>query len=92
MNAQRASTARSARQRPLAEDVRYGISEDAHDRLWRAQQAAALLATLNHDVSRTAGFSQDGPAAVAEYVARDLEDVLARATLIRPNGGAHPLP
>ncbi len=88
---QRASTARSARQPVLAEDMHYGISEDAHDRLWRAQQAASLLAFLNHDVARAAGFSEDGTAAVAEYVARDLADVLGAATLIHPQirtGGA----
>lgn len=91
---QRASTARSARQPVLAEDMHYGISEDAHDRLWRAQQAVQLLSALNHDVAHAAGFSEDGPAAVAEYVARDLADVLGTALPIhaprRRAGGAGP--
>lgn len=76
--------------RPAPVAVGYGITEDAHQLLCRAQQATLLLSTLSADVAFYAGFSESGPAAVADYVARDLETVLNGAVPLHPIDGGEP--
>ncbi|MFL7980823.1 hypothetical protein [Xanthomonas vasicola] len=50
----------TARAIAYPEDADYTISEEEHDRLGRVQQAASLLATLNHDIATRAGISHYG--------------------------------
>lgn len=66
-----------------ATGIHYLISEDAHTRLQRAAKALDLLAALDNDVMARAGASEDGVAALAEYVAHDLAEVLAEAGPVR---------
>ena len=67
----------------LPEDADYTIGEEEHFRLWRAQEAASLLAAVNHDVAITAGITHDGAAAVADYIREELMDVLTSAQRLR---------
>ncbi len=52
------------------------INGQDYDRLWRAQQAATLLAALNNEYAAAAGISHDSTAAVAEYIRDDMLDIL----------------
>ncbi|RPE74651.1 hypothetical protein [Vulcaniibacterium tengchongense] len=61
---------------PLPIGADYTLTEKDMDRLWRAQVAAQLLAALDHEGATHLGISHDGPAAVAEYIAEDVLDVL----------------
>lgn len=67
----------------LPEDADYSITEEDHNRIWRAQHAATLLAALGNDVAVGAGISHDGPAAVADYIREELLDVLLSARHLR---------
>jgi hypothetical protein len=55
------------------------INGDDYDRLWRAQQAAMLLASINNEVASTAGISHDATAAVAEYIRDDMLEILSHS-------------
>ncbi|KAF1719831.1 hypothetical protein CSC75_13935 [Pseudoxanthomonas wuyuanensis] len=57
------------------------IPGDDYDRLWRAQQAAMLLAAINNDVAVAAGVSHDATAAVAEYIRDDMLEILNHSQL-----------
>jgi hypothetical protein len=52
------------------------ITGEDYDRLWRAQQAASLLAAINTETAATAGVSHDATAAVAEYIRDDMLEIL----------------
>ncbi|SMQ97110.1 hypothetical protein [Xanthomonas fragariae] len=65
------------------EDADYTISEEEHDRLWRVQQAASLLAALNHEVATHAGISYDGVSAVADFMREELLDIASSARRLR---------
>ena len=56
------------------------INGDDYDRLWRAQQAASLLAAINNYVAAEGGISRDSTAAVAEYIRDDMLDILTHST------------
>ena len=59
--------------------IHYLIPEDAQTLLERARHALELLAALDTAAALKAGVSADGTAAIAAYVARDVETVLASA-------------
>ncbi|TXD43087.1 hypothetical protein TR80_009525 [Xanthomonas campestris] len=61
------------------EGADYALTEEEHDRLWRVQQAASLLAALNHDVATRAGVSYDGVSAVADFMREELLDIVCNA-------------
>ncbi|AKN97849.1 hypothetical protein [Xanthomonas oryzae] len=67
----------------LPSDADYAINEEEHDRLWRAQQAASLLAPINHDVATRAGVGHDGVSAIADYIREELLDILSSARHLR---------
>lgn len=73
----------SVRATAYPEDADYTISEEEHDRLWRVQQAASLLATLNHDIATRAGISHDGIAAVADFMREELLDIACSTRHLR---------
>jgi hypothetical protein len=52
------------------------INGQDYDRLWRAQQAATLLASINNHVASEGGISHDSTAAVAEYIRDDMLEIL----------------
>lgn len=56
------------------------VNGQDYDRLWRAQQAAALLASINKDVAAEAGICHDSTAAVAEYIRDDMLEILNHTT------------
>ena len=56
------------------------INGDDYDRLWRAQQAASLLAAINNNVAAEGGISHDSTAAVAEYIRDDMLQILNHST------------
>lgn len=55
------------------------IGGDDYDRLWRAQQAVQLLATINNMVAAGANISHDSTAAVAEYIRDGMLEILNQA-------------
>lgn len=61
------------------------ISEAAELAIERAQHAASLLASLDADTAYSAAIEPGDMAAIADYIGRDLRDVLADATYIRPS-------
>lgn len=63
-------------------DDAQAIGGDDYDRLWRAQQAAALLAAINAAIAADAGISHDSTAAVAEYIRDDMLDILNHSTAV----------
>lgn len=65
------------------EDADYALSEEEHDRLWRVQQAASLLAALNHEVATRAGISYDSVSAVADFMREELLDIASSARCLR---------
>ncbi|AKO14258.1 hypothetical protein BRN51_16400 [Xanthomonas oryzae pv. oryzae] len=67
----------------LPSDADYAINEEEHDRLWRAQQAVSLLATINQDVATRASVGHDGVAAIADYIQEELLDILSSAWHLR---------
>jgi len=73
---------------PLQDGLSFAVSEDDMNRLWRAQHAATLLAALSTEAVSFVNVSRDSTAAVAEYIAQDVLDVLNRAQSI----GAMPKP
>lgn len=75
----------SARTPPsLPDGFSYVFSEEDMNRLWRAQQATTLLAALSNEAVRFVNVSRDSTAAVAEYIAQDVMDVLSKAQRIGP--------
>ena len=60
-------------------DDSQSINGQDYDRLWRAQQAATLLAAINNHVADVGGISHDSTAAVAEYIRDDMLDILNHA-------------
>lgn len=51
-----------------------------YDRLWRAQQAAELLACITGPIAEATGITPDNTAAVAEYISEEMREVLNRST------------
>lgn len=68
----------------LPDGISYVFGEDDMNRLWRAQQAATLLAALSTEAVSFVNVSRDSTAAVAEYIAQDVMDVLGKAQRIGP--------
>ena len=73
-----------------ATGIHYLITEDAQTALERAQHALKLLADLNAAAARGDDVSADGTAAIADYVARDLAEVLATARVVNVPAGGEP--
>ena len=69
---------------PLQDGLSFAVSEDDMNRLWRAQHAATLLAALSTEAVSFVNVSLDSTAAVAEYIAQDVLDVLNKAQRIGP--------
>lgn len=69
----------------------YTVSEEEMNRLWRAKHAAALLAAFDNDSRNLGSISRDSLAAVAEYVADDMQAVLRRIEQ-RRRAESHPTP
>lgn len=65
------------------DEADYSINEEEHARLWRAHDAAALLAALNNEATARAGISADGTAAVADLIREELLDLCLHAQRIR---------
>lgn len=65
------------------EDADFALSEEAMDRLWRARNVIALLASLDKDTTEAGAINPDGPAAVAEYASEDMLEILTTATRLR---------
>lgn len=68
----------------LPDSVSYVFSENGVNRLWRAQQAATLLAALATEAVSFVNVSRDSTAAVAECIAQGAMDVLNQAQRISP--------
>lgn len=64
--------------------ITYVFGEDDMNRLWRAQHAATLLAALSSEAVDFVNVSRDSTAAVAEYIAQDVLDVLNKAQRVAP--------
>ena len=69
---------------PLQDGLSFAVSEDDMNRLARAQHAATLLAALSSEAVSFVNVSRYSTAAVAEYIAQDVLDVLNRAQRIGP--------
>ena len=76
----------------LPAGINYVVSEDDMNRLWRAQHAATLLAALSTEAVHFVNISRDSTAAVAEYIAQDVLDVLNKAQRIGPTPTPPPRP
>ncbi|MFC3549430.1 hypothetical protein ACFOLC_00200 [Lysobacter cavernae] len=63
----------------LPTGLTYVLSEDEVTRLWRAKHAATLLAAFDGDTANLRSVTRDNLAAVADYIAEDVENVLRQA-------------